>query len=93
MCHTKGAVDKRRPQSESLSSADILRTRVEGVLQMRTFALFGENVGFFEIYRVSARTPVRTFCGQGGIYFAICADVLYGRPLSIIVTYYKTETK
>jgi len=37
---------------------------------MRTSALFvAKNLGFFEIFGVSARTrrvePVRTFCGQG----------------------------
>jgi len=34
-----------------LSSANILRTQGEGILQMRTSALFGaKNFGFFEIY-------------------------------------------
>jgi len=38
-----------------LSSADIFQTRA--VLQMRTSALFGaKDLGFFEIYGVSART-------------------------------------
>jgi len=61
----------------------------EGVLQMRTSALFGaKNFGFFEIYDVPAQTrrvePVRTFCGQGGeeVNFSrFCADVFHGRPL------------
>jgi len=52
----------------------------EGVLQMRTSAIFdAKNVGFFEIDGVSAWTrergvePVGTFCGQGegGQFFAI----------------------
>jgi len=64
-----GAVHKRRSQGgRELSSADILRTREEGVLQMRTSALFGaKTFEFFEIYGVSARIRGRGFvqCGQG----------------------------
>jgi len=39
-----------------------------GVLQMRTSAFFGaKNIGFFEIYVMSARTRGEgTFFGQGG---------------------------
>jgi len=56
-----------------------------GVLQMRTYALFGaKNFRFFEIYGVSTRTrggveSVRTFFGQevGDQLFAI----LCGRSL------------
>jgi len=49
-----GAVHKRRPQSGkkgSLSSADILRTIGEGVVQLWTSALFGAKIIgiFFEI--------------------------------------------
>jgi len=53
-----GVVHEIRPQSgRGLSSADIFRTRGEGVLLMRKSALFGEkHFGFFEIYSVSART-------------------------------------
>jgi len=61
---------------------------------MRTSALFGAiNLGFFEIYDVSAQTrgegvkPVRSFFGQGGggVNFSrFCADVFYGRSLNII---------
>jgi len=59
----------------------------EGVLQMRTSALFGAIN--FEIYGVSARTrrrgvePVRTFFGQGGggQFFAIlCGRLLWTAP-------------
>jgi len=46
---------------------------------MRTSALLGaKNVGFFEIYVLSARTkvegvePVRRFCGQGGRRSIFC---------------------
>jgi len=58
---------------------------------VRTF-LAQKNLGVFEIYVVSTRTgvgtvePVRTFCGQGrrGVIFSrFCADVFFGRPLSI----------
>jgi len=66
---------------------DILRTKGEGFIQMRTSALFGaKNIGFFEIYGVSARTrkegvePVRTFFGkgEGGQFFAIlCVRLLW----------------
>jgi len=51
---------------------------------MRTSTLFGaKNIGFFEIYGVSARTrggvePVRTFCRQRGSIFAIlCGRLLW----------------
>jgi len=56
---------------------------------MWTSALFGaKNVGFFEIYGVTARTggevePVRTFCEQGGEaqFFAIlCRRPLLAAP-------------
>jgi len=62
---------------ESLSSADIFRTRGERVLQMRTSALFdAKNIKFFEIYGVPARTK------EEGVNFSrFCADVFYGRPL------------
>jgi len=44
------------------------------VLQMRTSALFGaKNIGFFESYRVSART-------RGVNFLRLYADVFYGRP-------------
>jgi len=52
-------------------------------------ALFGENIGFFDIYGVSERTrgvkPMRTFCGQGRrVNFSqFSADILYGRPLNM----------
>jgi len=60
---------------------------------MRTFALFSaKDLGFFEIYGVSARTrgregePVRTFFGQwlrGGQFFAIlCGRLLWTAPYS-----------
>jgi len=67
------------------------------VLQMRKSTNFGaKNIGFFEIYRVSARTrrkgikPVRIICRQGcGVTFSqFCAGVLYGRPQSLEL--YKT---
>jgi len=58
-----GAVHKRRPHSGGgvfLSSAEILRTREEGVLQMRTSAPFGvKKLGFFEIYGMSSWTRGR----------------------------------
>jgi len=55
---------------------------------MQTSALFStKNVGFFDIYGVSARTrgvePVRTFSGQGGVWVnfsQFCVDVIYGYP-------------
>jgi len=52
-----GFVYKGCPQSGrgsgGLSSADILRTRAEGILQMRMSALFNAKIsGFFEIYGV-----------------------------------------
>jgi len=75
-----------------LSSAVIFRT----ILQMQTSALlqkiYAKSFGFFEICDVSARTrgkgvkPVQTFCGQPGrgINFSqFCADVFYGRPLTL----------
>jgi len=50
----------------------------KGVLYMRTTVLFApKNFGFFEIYDVSARTR-----GEGIQFFAIFADVFYGRPLT-----------
>jgi len=64
-----GAVHKGRPQSGrwGMSSADIFG-HGWGILQIWTSTLFGaKNIGFFEIYGVSARTrgegvePVRTF--------------------------------
>jgi len=44
-----------------------------------------KNIGFFEMYGVSARTrgvePVRTFCGRGGQFFAIlCGRLLWTAP-------------
>jgi len=56
---------------------------------MQTSALFNAiNLGFFEIYGVSARTreegvePVRIFGGQGEVNFSrFCADVFCGRLL------------
>jgi len=84
-----GAVHKRRPQSGGggLSSADILRTRGEGVLQVRTSALFvAKNCGYFEIYGVSARTRWRgcwasTDKGGGGQLFSIlCGRRLWTAP-------------
>jgi len=61
-----------RCQGGGLFSADILRTKRRGILQIRTSALFGakKNFGFFEIYAESARVEVesvRTFCGQGEV--------------------------
>jgi len=60
-----GAVHKGRPQSEGLSSAD-----KEGVLQMRTSALFGvkklrilQNLWYVDTDKRGVE-PVRTFCGQ-----------------------------
>jgi len=67
-----------------LSSADILQTW--DVLKMWTSALFGaKNIGFFEIYGVSARTREGgggqcghfSDKGEGGHIFTI----LCGRPL------------
>jgi len=61
-----GPIHKRRSQSGGFVQYG---QRGGGVLQMRTSALFGaKNIGFFEIYGVSARNfagvkPVRTFCG------------------------------
>jgi len=55
---------------EGLSSAEILLTKREGVLQMRTFALFGEKNSDFSKFMVC---PHR----QRGQFFAI----LSGRPL------------
>jgi len=57
-------------------------------------ALFGEkNFGFFEIYSVSARTRevelVRIFCRQkeeGVTFSRFCADVCYGRHLTILIS-------
>jgi len=57
---------------------------------MRTSAIFGaKNVGFFEIYGVSARKREKKskisadiLWTRGGVNFSrFCADVLYGRPL------------
>jgi len=46
----KGLSIKDVCSQEGLPSADILRTRVKGVLHMLTSALFGaKNIGFFEI--------------------------------------------
>jgi len=64
----------------------------EGSSYMNSAHFSAKNIGFFEIYGVSARTrgwgvePVRTFFGQGGRrsnvnFLRFCADVLYGRPL------------
>jgi len=51
--------DVRSQGGGSLSSAKILRTRGEGVLQMRKFALFcAKTFVFFEIYGASARIRV-----------------------------------
>jgi len=56
---------------------------------MRTSAFFVEkNLGFFENYSVSARTREERLsqCGHAadeGVNFSpICADALYGRPLT-----------
>jgi len=64
---------------ESLSNANILRTR--GRRGSSDADVSGaKNIGFFEIYGMSARTrwvgPVRTFFGQEGQFFAN----LCGRP-------------
>jgi len=46
-----------------MSRADIFQTKGNGVLQMRTSALFGaKNSGFFENYGVSARTRGLSQC-------------------------------
>jgi len=57
--------------------------KISSVADVRTF--WCKNIGFFEIYGVSARTrevkPVQTFCGQREVNFSrFCADVLYGGP-------------
>jgi len=78
-----------RPQSEGrgLSSTDIFRTSGEGVLQMWMSALFcTKNSRFFEIYGMPARTrgvdPMWT--RREGVNFSrFCADVFYGRPLTV----------
>jgi len=64
---------------------------IQGVLQMRTTALFDtKNFGFFEIYGVSTQTggvkPVRTFCGQGGggqFFVILCGRPLWTAPYGI----------
>jgi len=79
--------DVRSQGEGGLSSADILRIRRKGVLQMRTSSLYdAKKFGFFKIFGVSARTrrvePVQTFYRREGVNFSrFCADVLYGRPL------------
>jgi len=54
---------------------------------VRTF--WRKNIGFVEIYGVSARDkgvePVLTFCVQGGgrgNFSRFCVDVFYGQPLA-----------
>jgi len=57
--------DFRSQEGERVVYADILRTRKEGVLQMRMSVLFGAKIiGFFEIYGVSARTRRLSQCGN-----------------------------
>jgi len=48
---------------------------------MRASALFGaKNIGFFILYRVSART-------KEGVNFSwLCADIFYGRLLTKIIS-------
>jgi len=50
-----------------------------------------KNIGFFEIYSVSAVTdkgediePVRTRGGGRVNFSRFCSDVLYGRPLAFL---------
>jgi len=97
-----GIVHKRRPQSgeregESLSSADILKTRRQKDLRdsseayLRTFWCKKPRIfRYLWCVRTNKRRvgvkPVRTFCGQGerGVnILRFCADVFYGRPLSV----------
>jgi len=70
------AVHKRRPQLGGLSSAD----RGRGLFRCGRPHFLAQNIGFFEIYGVSART--RGVEPGGGVNFSrICTDVFYGRPL------------
>jgi len=77
--------DARRSEEVGLSSAD------KGVLQIRTFALFGAKIfGIFESYAMFGEgvqpVPVRAFRtkgGGGGVNISrFCADVFCGRPLN-----------
>jgi len=79
-----------------LSRADILRTRREGILQIRTPAFFRNlwcartdmEGGEFE--------PVRSFCGQGekGKFFAIlCGRLLWTDPYEFTLLFWTTKAK
>jgi len=93
-------VHKRRPQSGGGSLCPV-RTFFgqggEGVLQMRTSALFGaKNFGFFEIYGMSKRTrgePIRTFFAilNGRLLWAAPYAYYLALMLNIIKIYDKLE--
>jgi len=76
---SQGVIYKRRPQSGSLSYANIFRIRGRGSPKRRSALCGAKSFGFFEIYNVSTRTrregvePMRTFFEQGGRgnFFAI----------------------
>jgi len=88
-------VHKRRPQSRGRGLCPVRTFFGQGGgsasdVVVRTF--WCKNLGFFEIYGVSARTrgqvdkPVLTFRGQGGVNFLrFCVDVCYGRPLTSMI--------
>jgi len=95
-CKGLSIKDVRSQGGRVLSSADIVWTRKEGVLQMRTPELFGlKKLRIFDIYRVSARTkgevePVRTFCEQGGKFFSIlCGRLLWMAPNTVIIKFFQ----
>jgi len=61
---------------------------------MRTSELFSaKNLGFFEIYGVSAQTRGLRQCGhfadERESFFRFCADVFYGWPLICILFSFK----
>jgi len=78
---------RSREEEGGLSSLDILRTKGEGVLQMRTSALFGaKNFGFRNLGYVSTGGGMvesvldilRTKEEKGVNFSRFCADFFYG---------------
>jgi len=77
-----------RSKGRRLSSADVLRTREGGVLQLRTSALFGTKTSDFSKFKVCPQGGEAGWASadisqiRGKVKFSrFCVDVFYGRPL------------
>jgi len=84
-----GTVHKRRPQSVRVCPMWTF-CRQGGFFRCGRSHFLAQNVGFFEIYRLSAWTrgedgwasaDILRTRGEGVNFSRFCADVFYGRPL------------